>query len=374
MSQLRQVCKRIVVLLRSLHCLTRMLPSYRLKCLLLSNMTASGTAAAGGGGAGGGFHIPVGLMGPGNNNVNAGAVGWGTIGFSIHISDFESEPSLPSPSFARHSLPLVSTPHGNLRLTVMYDATLKPNDMIADLAERRSEWIQRRWAELGGGGGRHQQYVEQRVTLTSTQPIPIAQVRSNTPDPLSQHGRLQQQQQQQRQTDIHGQREYGSCPPKAAHLGGPASLGSAGSGGRSRAVSDFIISDYQSNSPRLKQRGLLTSPGSGEEVEGKKPQEKRVLSGLSLAMMNEEQQGMNQNTSNHGGQHQQQEQEEEIDNIILAPFGSPATRAAFHNPPPVYSPDENIQHAQSYDDHGGTHFFNRHSGYGYAIQRIEFAL
>lgn len=277
--------------------MTRMLPASRLKCLLLSHAAASSDILAGGVGVGGllvanNGAIPAG--GGGGNNTNS-SVGWGTIGYSIHVGDCNeqhNEPSLPSPSFARQSLPSVSTPYGNLCCSVMYDATLNPNHMMNDLMERRSEWIQRQcyWSstDAGAGGGmqqfqgqlyqhqgqlypqqfqqnqlmhhvEQQQYIQQgSVTqhTSSTRPIPI-------------HARQQNMVHQQQQAinargtpTIHslpqqvvtiGSREYRSCPTTAL-IGGPASLGAPTTtmaGGRSRAVSDFIISDYH-NSPRLK--------------------------------------------------------------------------------------------------------------------------
>ncbi|KAL7552683.1 hypothetical protein ACHAWF_015912 [Thalassiosira exigua] len=369
-SQLRRVCKRVVVLLRSLHCLTRMLPSHRLRCLLISHMSAPGGVA-----------VNDGVLLEGGSAGGGAAAGWGSIGFSVYAGEPEAEPTLPSPSFARQSLPAIPTPYGSLRLSVMYDATLNPNHMASDLAERRAEWMQGRWPAAGGVPWQqqyHQQQQQQQlheqkydeqpqagITLTSTQPIPISHVGQQAgstsrgqPHGVNEGGSCPN-------GEFHGPREYSSAPAGQ----GPASLGSTPGRRRSRAVSEFIISDYH-YSPKLKP---LASPLS--EVAGKGEDPKRVMSGLSLAMMNEadntspvEQQ--DRNTLDNGQQRLKQIQQQDQDDIILS-FGSPVTRAAFHSPPPAY-PDADVRHrAQSSglvtddDDGRGTHFFQRHGGYGY---------
>lgn len=321
-SQLRQVCKRIVVLLRSLHCLTRILPAYRLKSLIMTHI-ASG---AGVGGIIGGMNM-------------GGREGWGSIGYSIYVCDYELEPTLPSPSFTRHCIPNVATPYGTLRLSVMHDASLNPNHMVADLAEKRAEWLQLR---VG------------LTTPTIAQPIPIQG--QNTVGSAGPHASAD---------ESRGRRKYGSCPP-AALMGGPSSLGAMG---RSPAVSDFIISDY--HSPALKPL-TAPSPGSVGSRNNRVDDEKRVMSGLSLAMMGEEEnspgvehQTVEQNTNHHYYNPSSPDEEDEHVEASILPWGSsPATRAAFHHPPPVYA---DIQHAQSSEmaENSGTHFFHHHGGYGY---------
>ncbi|KAL9185609.1 hypothetical protein ACHAXT_003386 [Thalassiosira profunda] len=376
MSQLRQVCKRIVVLLRSFHCLARMLPSYRLRSLLLSNM------AAGGGGVTVNNNGTITEMAAGGN----GAVGWGTIGFSVHAGEPEAwDPALPSPSFSRQSLPPVPTPYGKLCLSVMYDATLNPDDMVAGLAERRSEWMQRKWVAMGMEGmeaqyveclqplqydGVEQQYPAGAAPIT-TPPIPIAQIKQHVSISPGQPAVSSLPR------TLPGRREYGSCPPAA--LGSPASPAIAG---RSRAVSDFIIKDYH-NSPRLGPvRAPVESPGNvggvaNNNQTGGLGGATQRMSGLSLAMMNEEdnttpveappddQINNRRKRSSSLGSHQQYQQEE---NIVM-PFGSPVTRAAFHSPPPMYQDDATNQAGSlgmlEGNNQQGTHFFQRHGGYGY---------
>lgn len=392
MSQLRRVCKRIVVLLRSLHCLTRMLPSYRLKCLLLSNMAHGGGITASNGLAGGMAAPSQAAMGGIATAAGADCRGWGSIGYSIHAGDpgEQGEPPLPSPSFARQAFPNVPTPYGNLCLSVLYDATLNPNHMVADLAERRAEWVQRLWAARAQPQyePRHQQYmpglhaeqppVTGAVILTSTRPIPIDQAFgqqdcnvndagvSRTTAPLTVNNN---------QSD-----KARSCPPaQMAFMGGPASFGSVGP--RTRAVSDFIIKDYH-NSPKLKP--ISHSPTDNISEGGNGMEGQRVMSGLSLAMMNEEANGSPAAGQSPGIRSREGQRREPVDrqfahstspheygryceqhNVPPPSFGSPATRAAFHNPPPLYSPGSDVRDDRDHLGGTGTHFFQKHGGYGY---------
>ena len=136
--------------------------------------------------------------------------------------------------------------------------------------------------------------------------------------------------------------------------GGPASSGSnTQQQQRSRAASINIISDYH-HSPRSKptsaspgQKNHLTPSSANTSSPAPAGQNKRVMSGLSLAMMNEddntspvEDQVPHSSSSPHDNDHQSHPQaQREVDALIL-PFGSPMTRAAFHNPPPILSNDE----------------------------------
>ena len=397
-----------------------MLPAYRLKCMLLSNLTHGNI---------GGLSVTNPLVGGAATDqarlfvdANGNQIGWGHIGYSIHVGELSEqqyvEPALPSPSFARQVLPIVQTSYGQLNLSVMYDATLNPNYMICDICERRNEWIQRRLYVMQTGGvtpplggvvayhiddhQQQQQYQYQQqqqgggmMTPTNTQPIPITTHHHHVVGQHASPGRSgiggpQPLVINSLPRNAMSRREYGSCPPRA--LMAPNSFGSAagGGGGRMRALSDFIDPDYHS-SPRLRP---LSSPATcgtvannnntGGSSRGVKP----VMSGLSLAMMNED-----DNTSpvehvvnnNEVGSQQQQQQQshhhhahssqKEVDHALLLPFGSPATRAAFHNPPPLYGEggeqqqQQQQQQAQSSgigdQDNRGTHFFQRHGGYGY---------
>jgi len=324
--------------------------------------------------------------------------GWGSIGYSIYVSDYESQaPALPSPAFTRQSFPNVPTPHGTLCMSVMYDATLHPNHMVADLAERRAEWIQRRWMAQHSGRAVTQEYMEVG-NATGTIPIPI-QGRQYSEPVVTSKGF------QQREFINNERRHFGSCPP-ATMIGGVAQYNpNPNSLGKSPAVSDFIIQDYHGDqSPSLKP---VSSPGTGGTVHamndtenGNAVGDKRVMSGLSLAMMADD-----ENASKNGGQFPNQihhqshpstpEELPENQDVSILRWQPSATRAAFHHPPPTYtdSPleeddaapnltDSRLQQAHSSGTDRtalnlmkqGTHFFHNHSGYGYGYNGSQVSL
>lgn len=97
-----------------------------------------------------------------------------------------------------------------------------------------------------------------------------------------------------------------------------------------------IIKDYHSIALQSSERGLYNDSGNGE---------KRVMSGLSLVMMGEEEnQPDQQKQLLQPGNYSQNTSIDVEENVF--PWGSPATRAAFHLPP-AYSGEET------------------HNGYGY---------
>ena len=418
-SQLRRVCRRIVVLLRSLHCMTRMLPAYRLRCLLLSNIARRDYNGAS-------------FDGFGTGGSSAAGGGWGTIGSTLYIAaaadDDDGPEPLPSPSFAVRSFPMVPTPYGHLSLSVMYDATLDPQRMIADVAERRGGWMllmrQQRmiWEQQKQQHHPNQpqqiQQLERPVYQEHNQygpspppppeMLPTYSAMETTPHiPIPSHMVCQQQRQHDGMSSGGGQQNHMSCPPTTAWMmpmmdGGvsqnitPSSLGG---GARSRAVSDFIIQDYHgtstppqhhyparppSVSSSLKVHSTVNSTGDnyvGERMSSghvvgsdvRSLENKRVMSGLSLAMMNENDaintvvqkapEHRRANSANEYGRRclgDNEKVENENDGLFVLPFGSLASRrAAFHTPPPPLL-SENPSGGSS-----GTHFFHHHGGYGY---------
>jgi len=317
-SPLRQVCKRIVVLLRSLHCLTRILPAYRLKCLLQSNIEREAAA------------LNVGMRH--NRQLSQIADSWGRIGYHV-CTDTTYEQALPSPSFCRQQFPSVSTPYGQLCLSVMYDATLNPNYMMEDLLNRRTRWMD---SELRQAASPLQH--EPHHGPIESRPIPIDQRNAS-----EFHATMQEM---KRPTEA---RQFSSLPSMA--LRGPASLG--GATGRSRAVSDFIIADY--HSPRIKPKSPLFTPQATSPAT-KLNENKRVMSGLSLAMMNEE--------TNVTSQEHSSRNPTPTHDVGMVPFGSPVTRAAFHSPPPLqYSDEQKVQ--QQARSTGASYGLFQAGGYGY---------
>jgi hypothetical protein len=146
---------------------------------------------------------------------------------------------------------------------------------------------------------------------------------------------------------------------------------------RPRAVSDFIITDYQSTSPNMIRPNNNSSINPGGTLPTIISQ--RAMSGLSLAMMNQEE------VVFEGGinQHQQPRQnnvdipppppppndDEEWSSSVL-PYGSSSTRrVAFHTPAPTADNDEQQLRVRSYSERGEggmtSHFYHKHGGYGY---------
>ena len=365
-SQLRLVCKRIVVLLRNLHCMTRMLPGYRLQSLIDNSSNNS-----------------VGRDGI-LNNVHGNM---GIIGYSIYASDYNEPngPILPSPSFTQQTFPVVKTPFGQLGLCVMYDATLNPHQMVEDVVERllgsddelwnqqqQQQQVDQDGVGLDGGGAEGD---EGQQPQQATLPIPVPppeSITSTTPGETLVHkgGALLVQHQGRGDGS---RREFGSCPTKLL-LGRSrsSSLGGGGGGGgvapgRTRAVSDLIITDYHS-SPAIKAKAS-PSMGNSPNAAGN---EKRIMSGLSLAMMADE------NENNTQQQHHQtavggdgcgmpispDEYSEQVDTVVEHTWGSLATRAAFHHPPPTYESPGTTS-----DD-----FFQYHGGYGYGYNGSQVQL
>ena len=361
-SQLRLVCKRIVVLLRNLHCATRMLPAYRLQSLIDNN---------GGGGDG--------VLGMIPNGGGSGMMG--IIGYSIYASDYEPNgPTLPSPSFTQQAFPSVKTPFGNLGVSVMYDATLNPHQMVEGLlvdrlrseedvwAHQQQQQQQQQWQEGVREG--QQQFVtadNDDSALRSSIPIPVP------PETIPAPGQRSQLHNSSAGRGDGSKREFGSCPPtllrgrsRSSSLGGAASA----AGGRSRAVSDLIITDYHA-SPAMRPKA---SPAIGSIAGG--GNEKRIMSGLSLAMMADEnsQQQQQQYPATAGGMPlTPDEYSEQDDSVMQHPWGSLATRAAFHNPPPTY---ESPGVTDDNDPAGGVtnNFFQYHGGYGYGYNGSQVQL
>lgn len=374
-SQLRLVCKRIVVLLRNLHCMTRMLPAYRVQSLIDNNNSGMN---------GGGDHGLLGMIHNTNNN-DGGKMG--IIGYSIYASDYEPSgvPTLPSPSFTQQSFPFVKTPYGHLGVSVMYDATLNPHQMVEGVVDRLQGeddelWNeQQQWQEGVGEGLQQQQFVttddnnDAAAALRST-PIPVPPPETiSTPTGQSQvHNSGALLAQQQGRGDGN-RREFGSCPAtllrgrsRSSSLGGISAMG-----GRSRAVSDLIITDYHS-SPAMKPKASSSFIGSNAGGGN----EKRIMSALSLAMMadeNSQQQQQQQypDTTAGGMPLTPDEYSEQDDSVLQHPWGSLATRAAFHHPPPTYeSPGVKDDTTAG----GGNNFFQYHGGYGYGYNGAQVQL
>lgn len=153
-SQLRQVCKRVVIFLRTLYSLTRMMPAYRLHHALTEDESH---VEGGGPGLGGGYYH----SNPALQRQTTPQAGMlqkqildqigGQILFSFYVSDtgggggpslapdaalFSSSSNTP---FARHDLSPIPTPFGLLHLSALYDSTLAVEKVLLDRAYRLAQ-------------------------------------------------------------------------------------------------------------------------------------------------------------------------------------------------------------------------------------------
>lgn len=120
MPQLRQVCKRVVVLLRTVHSLARMLPTYQLH-RRINSVGPQHTSSKGA------YyyqqHRPVPLSHATGNGSNGGE----SLSFSIyettqHLSNDSGDGRIP-PNFQRQDFTPVPTPFGMLQISLFYSKT-----------------------------------------------------------------------------------------------------------------------------------------------------------------------------------------------------------------------------------------------------------
>ena len=300
-SQLRQVVKHVVILLRVLHSLTRILPAYRLhhaltedaKCLFVpsygtSNGYYSNRPLGSGPGLGGGYYnnrtydtTPQNLSKKQSQLRNM--VG-GRVNFSFYVSNdnythqhLSSDTNLFSSSsnrpFARHNMNPVRTPFGVLHLSGLYDESLSVERVMTDRA-KRIHHFNTMWDE-----NPNQFECDSRTSKS----IPVPNAQSN-----GQEGMAEQDSQ-----SMHQQYTAMQLPPRIQSRSRSSSIASQQEG-RSRSssvVSEHIIHDYANNTiersksaeptTHMRER-TSTDPGQGS------CQGKRVLSGLSLALMNQD--------------------------------------------------------------------------------------
>jgi hypothetical protein len=127
---------------------------------------------------------------------------------------------------------------------------------------------------------------------------------------------------------------------------------------QSPAVSDFIISNY--HSPPLQPAMPETMPMPINNTMNAQGEKQRVMSGLSLAMMGEEEDQVMIPPFDPGNLLDSPEEE-------AFAWGSPATRAAFHLPP-------GYSETRAYSSEESGLNFPQHSGYGYGYNGAQAAL
>lgn len=298
-SQLRQVVKHVVILLRVLHSLTRMLPAYRLhhaltedaKCLFVSsygtsNGYYSNRPLGSGPGLGGGYYNNrTQDTTPQNSSKKQSQLRnmiGGRVNFSFYVSNdnyanqhLSSDTNLFSASsnrpFARHNMNPIRTPFGVLHLSGLYDESLSVERVMTDRAKRIDNF-NTMWDE-----NPNQFEFDSRTSRS----IPVPNAQSH-----GQEGMIHQDSQSMQQPMAM------QLPPRVQSRSRSSSIASHQEG-RSRSssvVSEHIIHDYANNiversksaEPTPMRARISTDPGRGA------CQEKRVLSGLSLALMNQD--------------------------------------------------------------------------------------
>ena len=409
-SQLRQVVKRVVIQLRVLFSLTRLMPAYRLHHALMDDLQHGNRNHAvsnlnrplgSGPGLGGGYYQSTSSS---TDNINQDTsyrdlVG-GKINFSFYVSDttssdqrLTSDATLFSSStnnpFARHDLDPISTPFGVLHLTGLFDESLNVGNVLSNRARRIMEWgkVQSRPmsvpvnSNLQGNDGnmqirpdahysgnqhqQQQQYQQQQHNDSSqSRAIPIREGDTGTRtvqnnhdfvsemSPMSAQYAENHHQHNQQHQHQHQHRSHSSEPRGKMHFLKQMSMPDPNHLGTSpNVVSEHFRRNNAANMDRpnsarpaeIRAR-LGSDPGRGL---ASKENEKRVLSGLSLAMMNED---PNPNQGCVNTEQQQQVDIAAVQSVLSATPPSPLIqpagsgeeiaslrqRMAFHHPPPSF--------------------------------------
>ncbi|KAL3783595.1 hypothetical protein HJC23_002099 [Cyclotella cryptica] len=350
---LRSVCKRIVVSLRSLHCLTRMLPAHHWALRTHHHQQQQHHRIA----------------------TNA-------IRYSIYTPPYiETTSGLPSPSFVRQALPSVPTGYGLWTIAVMYDATLSHpyggTVAVASVSASVARWNGQEWSAGGGGSTSH--------------PIPIQNPSSRQQDDDDDDEEEEEAVLEKKEEERRKRRT--TVPLSNGSIDAPSVV-----------VSDYIISNYHSTPPPPLQplvmnvghnggnvdgndnrcvNGKLMMKGKDDEEEGERDeqqqqqQQQRVMSGLSLAMMGEDE-DTNNALSRIPPPPSQPSSNTKKDESLPS-WGSPATRAAFHLPP-GYMEESEAGRSRSAGEGGGRegqsgkYFVHHHGGYGYGYIGAEWGV
>ncbi len=323
--------------------------------------------------------------------------------------------------FARHDLTPITTPYGMLHFTALYDDGLNVERVMMDRARRLMEWdnimIRRRngmESDDGGGGGGSE-------SMTTTKAIPI-QVNNNRDDNQNQ---LPQHQQQLQNNSHQGLRRHSSYQPQAVMMtmnsNRHPSLGSTPQQQfhhhnnyhhqqqnhynqydraqpmslPNNVISEHLIQNYArslvmnngdvhtnknntndnvgaQNTQQIRER-LSSDPLNG--LQRRDSGSQRVLSGLSLALMNDEKQqhkqelvDPNPNQSLSSSPNTSQSYFPTFPTTSSEEAASWKQRVALHHPPPSFDPQHQIQQAVSSSPHDGQNLpasTVQRYGYGY---------
>ena len=370
--QLRRVCRRVVVLLRNLHCLTRMMPGYGLHQSLVFGADATKRGLGNLGGVGGYYlkqhqhqqrpaqQHPLAVPEDLRHHPAAGQIGFALYPSSTDGLRSEAElfGSSNSP-FARHEVGSIPTPFGTLHLTGFYDSSLQVNRVmimrvgrlrslgLLGVAEDERAQFQQQQAQRG------QQVIPQQQPLAHPQRGAIAIPQQNQP-----HAKVSADDSQHHQ----------SLPSNAMQMAADTAAASSVPFGASPIIQNYAKSPLhrphtlgRELPPRMMLnranslppgRGLVQNANQGVKIgsgtqtpvsAGSTPrmagleggESKRVMSGLSLALMNEEVKGDDTapgaTAEDQTGDAQfgptEAEQEDEEENSVR--------RRALHHPPPA---------------------------------------
>jgi len=399
-AQLRLVVKRVVIMLRILHCQTRLMPAYRLHHALMEDLQHFNKSLGSGPGLSGGYYNTEGQRPRGQDSgssVPGHSVPWmrkmvgGRINFSFYISEsvsvspsdgrasdvtatlFSSSTNSP---FSRHDMTPIPTPFGLLNLTVLYDESLSVERVLADRA--------RRIMSLNVGQNMHTPPVQGRevnarldhngqtihngtsIPTSRARAIPInignrTLARSQSPFHADEHHATSSQQryfensgmdQHQQSFENHQHDPNQDYSPNA----GSALNHSPSPSPSLKVVSEHFVQNNAESMERPKSADpshhyirdrLGSDPGRGFINN-----EKRALSGLSLALMNEEMREQGNDTQNV-------EKDSKSSSPLIRPSlsndGANASslkqRMAFHHPPPSFD-DQAATQGQASSSYG----------------------
>jgi len=375
--QLRRVCRRVVVLLRNLHCLTRMMPGYGLhQSLIKGAATKRGLGNLGGVGGYYGnvssaqmaalrHHLSV----PDDVKHHPAA---GKIGYALYPSSTDglrSEAALfgsSSSPFARHEVGSVPTPFGMLHLTAFYDKTLDVGSIMKQrlgrlrtlgllgMSEEEEEERRRRQEQ--------QQYEQQQQLQRYEQGGYHQQQRGAIAIPQQQN-RCRASTENEHGAKDENDLRHQSLPSHAMQTEAAAAAGQVGTSmpygaspiiqdyarsplqrprtlGRSPLPSNLMLNRANSLPPSNKKNQAVqigsgsqtpVSVGSGGPQNGGEQggENKRVMSGLSLALMNEEAKENGDSPAEQGtiGQADEPAAEDDEQDAVR--------RRALHHPPPT---------------------------------------
>ena len=314
----------------------------------------------------------------------------GQINFSFYVSDTATDATLFSSStnspFARHDLDPIPTPFGLLRLTGLFDESLNVEGVLTNRARRILEWgqvqggqvpvpvqvpvswesqsqqlqgqfQQQQQMQVDGGDYHYHQHQQQQQQHHAQEPTRSRAIPIQGSLGQSNHSGVPEMAQGQGSTQSFHNRSRSHEHQRPQYLKqmsmpnpNPMNLLSASP----NVVSEHFVQNYAAAMDRPKSadpghhqiRDRLSSDPGMRLVSGGK--EKRVLSGLSLALMNEEAKEQRDRHATMPGV-----EGATPPSPLIQPMGSGEDvaslkqRMAFHHPPPSFDSEQSLSHAGS---------------------------